>query len=82
MITTGTEKLETVQDIRALLVGEGFAPLTLIGNAEHWARDARRVVLSYEGADVRSPGDVAASEATLQYAYIVGSPETPRLSLA
>lgn len=51
------EAFPTAQDVRTLLVEQGWTPLTKIGDSEHWARAGRRCVLRWEG---EVPGNVPA----------------------
>lgn len=51
----GINLFDNAQQARVRLVDYGFVPLTRLGNAEHFVRGNRRVILAYKGD---TPGNV------------------------
>lgn len=56
------------QDARAALLAIGFLPLVGLGQAEHWVRDDRRVILYVDAPDAN---DAVCSETMLARAAFV-----------
>jgi len=66
----------TAQHVREFLQKNGFVPLVRLGDADHYVREGRRVILVYTG---NQPGEVQARE--LKYATIVPVGDDWSLSL-
>ena len=49
MLGHGESIFQNAQQARGVLLAYGFTPLVRLGDAEHWVRDNRRVILAYQG---------------------------------
>lgn len=66
----GENLFENAQQARARLQEYGFYPLVRLGNAEHFVRGTRRVIVVYDG---ELPGDVPLDSAMGVWFVAVGN---------